>query len=324
MNLFKKIFLPLVISSCLSACTTNLELLSQKENILRANNDYNSYLALEYLQFSRNLDMAGSKLDANYFAKKGLAASIHQQTLPENPIRWGADKAQLEELVSTQKRLEMTSNPEIQKQIPIQLAHLNYLYDCWAAKESKPIFRAAELSKCKDRFFKLLEEIEYYIDDIKKDRRPKTILIEPEFERFEILFDFNNDKLSDKSNKDLIAAIKYLTALRTGGYRILLVGNADRVGSELYNKDLSFKRVQVVQNYLVKNGVAPDLMEIRYFGEDFPDILTKEGTQHDLNRTVGIYVLKGARSFNSFPLPLVENYIYKQEVNKARQTRGLK
>lgn len=303
--------------------TSNIDLLSMRENNLRAVDSYNSYLALEYLQFARNLSQSGNKKDSNYFAKKGLKAAENEEVIPENPIKWGADSAQLEELIATQKRLEMTDDLQIKKQIPIQLAHLNYLYDCWASKESKPIFRASELAKCKVRFLKLLEEVEYYIDDLKKDRTPKTIIIEPEFESFEILFDFNNDKFNEKANKDLLSILKYLLNSR-GEYRLLLVGSSDRVGLELYNHDLSMKRVQVVKNYLIKNGVAEDLIETRFYGEDFPDILTKQGSQHQLNRLVGIYVLKGAKSFADYPLPLIQNYIYRKEIKNARKERGLK
>ena len=96
------------------------------------------------------------------------------------------------------------------------------------------------------------------------------------------------------------------------------------MGLELYNHDLSMKRVQVVKNYLIKNGVAEDLIETRFYGEDFPDILTKQGSQHQLNRLVGIYVLKGAKSFADYPLPLIQNYIYRKEIKNARKERGLK
>ena len=323
MNLFKKVFLSSLIIFLAASCSpTDLQLLSAKENMLKSRNEYNSYLALEYLQFSRNLKSTGSNSDSKYFAKKGLYAASNRKIIPENPIKWRADPQQLEELVSTQKRLELVMTRQMQSQLPIQMAHLIYLYDCWTSKESKPIFRASELSKCKNKFSKLLDEIEYYLDDLKKDRQPKTIITEAEFERFEILFDFNNDRFNDKANKDLVAVLKYLVTLN-GDFRLLLVGNADRVGSELYNQGLAMKRVQTVQNYLTKNGVGEDFIETRSLGEDFPDIITKEGMQQQSNRTVGIYILKGAKSFTAFPLPLIENYVYREEIAKARKERGL-
>ena len=109
-----------------------------------------------------------------------------------------------------------------------------------------------------------------------------------------------------------------------GDYRLLLVGSADRTGQELLNQNLALKRVEVVKNYFIKNGVTEDLIETRSFGEDFPDIITAKGVQEQSNRAVGIYVLKGAKSFDGIPLPLIENFVYREGIEKARKDRGLK
>lgn len=293
------------------------------ENLLRARGTYNAYLALEYLDFARNLAQGNNKKDAEYFLKKSTEAAQDQEVIPENPLDWDADPAQIEELVAMQKRLELVSNPQIQNRLPIQMAHLTYLYDCWAAKESKPIFRSSDLAKCRGRFYKLLEEIEFYLDDLKKDQQPATTIVEPKFTRFEILFDLSSYKINDKANKNLLEILKYLLSMN-GDYRVLLVGNADRAGNELANQNLALRRVEMVKNYLIKNGVTEDLINQRSFGEDFPDILTSKGVQEQSNRAVGIYVLKGAKSFDAFPLPLIENFIYREGIDKARHERGLK
>lgn len=323
MNLFKKYFSLLILSFLLTSCAaSNLEQLSEKENFLKSRYDYNAYLSLEYLQFSRNLFAEKSKSDAQYFAAKGLELSLNEEYIPENPIEWDADRFQMEELVAMQKRLELVLEPRIKNNMPIQMAHLSYLYDCWAAKESQPIFRAAELATCREKFYKLLGEIEYYIDDLRKDKTPKTIIIEPKFQRFEILFDFNNANINDKASGMLITTLQYLASLQ-GNYRLLLVGNTDRSGSKLYNQNLAFKRTQIVKNYLTKNGVSAKSIEFRSFGEEFPDILTRDGMKQQRNRSVGIYVLTGADSFNPYPLPLIENFIYKKAVKERRVKRGL-
>ncbi len=320
----KKILFFLVIATLASSCTSNLDRLSKKENSLKTYGGYDSYLALEYLQFSRALLAVKDKKNSKYFAKKGLDVTDKKDVVPENPIKWGADPNQLDEMILMQKRLEMSlTTPHMKFYLPIQLSHLTYLYDCWISRESKAIFRSDELAQCRVRFSKLLDEIETYIDDSRKDKQPKVEVKEPEFERFEILFDFNNAKFNDKANKDLITTLKYFGTLH-GDYRVLLVGNADRAGIELYNQNLALNRAETVRNYLIKNGVAEDLIELRSFGEDFPDIVTKEGIQQQSNRTVGIYILKGFGSFSSFPLPLIENYVYREEIKKARQERGLK
>lgn len=303
---------------------TNLQLLSSQESALRTRGNYQSYLALEYLTFSRKLLSVNDKKTSEYFAQKGRAVAMGQMAIPENPIRWKADGSQIESMVLMQKRLEsVLAAPQIKFHLPIQTAHLTYLYDCWIARESTAIFRADELGQCRVRFTKLIDEIENYIDDLQKDKTPKIVVKEPEFERFEILFDFNLAKFNSSDNRDFVAVLKHLKNLN-GNYRILLVGNADRVGLELYNEGLALQRAVTVKNYLIKNGVPENFIEMRSIGEDFPDIITKNGEQNQLNRSVGIYILKGYGNFSAYPLPLLENIVYREEVKKARSERGLK
>ncbi len=293
------------------------------ENALRAQGTFNAYLALEYLDFSRSLAIGKNKKDAAYFLKKSKKVAEDKVVIPENPVNWGADPSQVEELVAMQKRLDDVSTPKMQNQLPIQMAHLTYLYDCWAAKESKPIFKSSELAKCRSRFYKLLEELEFYVDAQKQDLQPVTKITEMQFKRFEILFDLSSFKLNNNADKDFLEIINYLMSMK-GDYRLLLVGSADRTGQELLNQNLALKRVEVVKNYFIKNGVTEDLIETRSFGEDFPDIITAKGVQEQSNRAVGIYVLKGAKSFDGIPLPLIENFVYREGIEKARKDRGLK
>lgn len=322
--MFKKTLSFLVISLLALSCAsiTNLQILSQKEQNLKSRGDYKAYLALEYLQFSRNLVVGNSKHDSEYFAKKGLSLLSGKEIVPENPLNWDADLVQMEELVAMQKRLELLMDPEILTNMPIQMAHLTYLYDCWASKESKSIFRAADLSKCRDRFYKLLEELEYYVDYLEKDKQPRTRIIEPKFKRFDIFFDLSSHKFNDEANKDFLKILKYLTSLKKS-YKVLLVGNTDRTGSNLYNQSLSLKRSATVKNYLVKNGVSKDLIQTRSLGENFPDIITKDGVQQQRNRSVSIYILTGVKSFSGYPLPVIENFIYKENIKQTRVKRGL-
>lgn len=321
-------FLFALIFLCFAAsCATPisaLQSLSQQESQLKIKGSYESYLALEYLMFSRNLATIKNQKNSEYFAKKGLAVIAGKDVVPENPLIWKADKSQIEEMILTQKRLEdVLIEPYMKFRLPIQMAHLTYLYDCWISRESKAIFRADELAQCRVRFGKLLDEIEDYIDDLKKDKQPKVEIKEPEFERFKILFDLSSYKFNDKASQDLLEILKHLKSLN-GNYRVLLVGNADRLGLEISNENLALNRLETTKNHLIKNGVNAGLIELRSMGEDFPDIITKNGVANQQNRSVGIYVLKGFGTFSSFPLPLIENYVYAAEIKKAREAQGLK
>lgn len=322
--MFQKTLALLIIIISIQSCSRHdyiLEL-SQKEPFLKSSHDYQSYLALEYLNFARSLQQNEAESDARKFAIKGLAMAANQDYIPENPIKWKADPKQLEELIAMQKRLELVLLPRMKINLPIQMAHLSYLYDCWSAKESQPIFEAVELAKCRTKFYQLLGEIEYYIDDLRQDKTSKTVILEPKFKKFEIFFDLNNSRLNHDAKRALLNTVHYLKTL-SGNYKILLVGNTDRLGSKLYNDRLAFRRAQTVKQYLHKNGVPHEAISVRSYGEDFPDILTTDGTQKQRNRSVGIYILTGADSFDPFPLPLIENIIYKEGLLNRRSKRGL-
>jgi outer membrane protein OmpA-like peptidoglycan-associated protein len=326
-NLSKRItFLFIAFLTLLASCTPTSVLLNELatyERSLKTRGNYESFLALEYLVFARNLASIEDFDTSEYFAQKGLDLRNNRDVVPENPIKWEADPQQMEEMVLMQKRLELVLLvPHMKFHLPIQLAHLTYLYDCWITRESKAVFRADELAKCRTRFYKLMDEVEYYIDDLRRDKNPKVEISAPEFEKFEIFFDLNSVKFNDKANKEMLDVLKYIGSLM-GDYRILVIGNADRTGLKLYNQALAFKRAEVTRNYLIKSGIHADFVTARSAGESFPDIVTLDGVQKQLNRSVGIYILKGFGSFTSYPLPLVENIIYRNEIRKARETRGL-
>ena len=152
------------------ACQNNsLEILKNNESILKSEPVFESYLALEYLNFSQKLLAVNDKKNSQYFAKKGLDTFLRKDIIPENPLNWQVDENQIKEMIFMQKRMEEINNiKSLRIQLPIQLAHLHYLYDCWISKESKGIFAGDEIANCRITFSKLIEEIESFHNELKK------------------------------------------------------------------------------------------------------------------------------------------------------------
>jgi len=299
------------------------QILANRELDLKSRGGYESYLSLEYLDFSRRLTIVKDIQASEYFAKKGLDIMSGKTYIPENPLDWEADKSRIEELILVQKKLEiLLNNKNLIYQMPIQMAHLSYLYDCWASKESKEIFIADELSHCRVSFGKLIDEIEIYLEESTKNKLPDVKIIEPEFSRFEIIFDAENYLLNDKANKSMIEIIDYLNSLK-GKFKILITANPDNAIKALYNQSLVKNRVEIVKNYLIKNGIDESSIEERIESEDFPDIIANDDIKNQINRSVGVYVLRGQGDFKPYPLPLLQNLLYKVQVEKARKERGL-
>lgn len=51
---------------------------------------------------------------------------------------------------------------------------------------------------------------------------------------------------------------------------VLIEGHTDSRGSESYNEELSLRRAQAVQDFLLRNGVSPDRIVTRGYGEAYP------------------------------------------------------
>ena len=113
------VFLIFLIFSC--ASKTDLQKLSESEYSLKSKRDYNSYLALEYLLFARNLQSIKEEKPARHFAKKGLEVANSQTIIPESPIYWNADRSQVSGMIIMQRRLEIALQyPQIKLSIRIK------------------------------------------------------------------------------------------------------------------------------------------------------------------------------------------------------------
>jgi len=320
---FKFFFVTFLFLLCSCEKIIYQQILANREQDLKSRGGYESYLSLEYLDFSRRLSLVKDLTASEYFAQKGLDIMSGKTFIAEDPIVWEADKAMIEELILMQKKLEvLLNNKNLVYQMPIQMAHLSYLYDCWASKESKEIFVADELSHCRVSFGKLIDEIEVYLEEMSKNNAPDIQIVEPEFSRFEIIFDAENYLLNDKANKAMIEVVDYLNNFR-GKFKILITANPDNAIKALYNQTLVKNRVEIVKNYLIKNGIDENLIEERIENEDFPDIIANDDIKNQINRSVGIYVLRGDSDFKPYPLPLLQNLLYKAQIEKARKERGL-
>lgn len=320
-----KYFFTLWLLCCCQHQITYLEELSSKESLMKSEPVFESYLALEYLNFARKLRNVKDFKNSEYFAKKGLNTFMRKDVIPENPINFATDNSQIKEMIFMQKRLEeINSITTLRVNLPIQLAHLHYLYDCWISKESSSAFISEDLAYCKTTFSKLMTEMENYYYQTKKDKTVKTEFIEAKFERFEINFDIQSSNISDKETDQLTKVINHLKKFK-GEYSIILVGNADDNKDNLLNQNLIRDRINTVKNYLLANGVIDYQISVNYDGENLPDLVTNDSLNYKLNRNVAIYVInQGKENASSYPLPLLQNLYLKEQIAQAKEKRGLK
>lgn len=101
-----------------------------------------------------------------------------------------------------------------------------------------------------------------------------------------IHFESSSDKITPEYMKKL-SSINEI-GVECFGYNIVLIGHTDSTADEKYNLKLSKNRALSVKKELLKNGIDPKRITIKWFGETKPIAtnVTKEG--RFMNRRVEI------------------------------------
>lgn len=91
-------------------------------------------------------------------------------------------------------------------------------------------------------------------------------------------FAFDQAVLTDEGKLRLDAIADAMQ--RTNDRGLVITGYADRIGTEEYNLDLSKRRAQVVEDYLVNRGMRADRIDLQGRGEADP-VVACEGMRGD-------------------------------------------
>jgi OOP family OmpA-OmpF porin len=115
--------------------------------------------------------------------------------------------------------------------------------------------------------------------------------IEPQREPINIAekagFDFDQAVLRAEDKQRLDAAVAQMKTLPEDA-TIQVTGYTDSVGTEEYNRDLSMRRAQAAQEYLVSNGVALNRIVISGMGESNPIASNDTADGRAMNRRVEV------------------------------------
>jgi type IX secretion system PorP/SprF family membrane protein len=103
-------------------------------------------------------------------------------------------------------------------------------------------------------------------------------------------FVFDKSIILKKSYPDLESLVNML--LLKEELNILLEGHTDSNGTPEYNLNLSKNRVKAVKEFLVANGVAPERIEIKYYGETKPIASNATLAGQAKNRRVEMHYVK--------------------------------
>ena len=102
----------------------------------------------------------------------------------------------------------------------------------------------------------------------------------------DVLFDTGQATLKPGAELTLDRLAQYLKTSRES--RLLIEGHTDSVGSDDYNQALSERRAQSVATALASRGVAPEQLQTRGLGKDFPVASNATAAGRQQNRRVEI------------------------------------
>lgn len=114
---------------------------------------------------------------------------------------------------------------------------------------------------------------------------PAPIVIEKVSLSTDVLFGFNKSELTPAGQEKLDDLAR--SAQGANVEKVNLIGYADRIGSEEYNKELSEKRAQAVADYLASKGVDASRLQVEGRGESNPvtgDQCQKMGKESNKNQ----------------------------------------
>ncbi len=114
---------------------------------------------------------------------------------------------------------------------------------------------------------------------------PAPVVIEKITLSTDVLFEFNKADLKPSGQQKLDELAKNAQGANVD--KVVLVGHADRIGSEEYNQELSEKRAKAVADYLAQKGVDSSRLQVEGKGKSEPitgNECSKLGAENNKNQ----------------------------------------
>jgi OmpA-OmpF porin, OOP family len=244
------------------------------KDALRSDGNFTGALGQEYYTLAGARAQDKDWTDADYFARKSLAASKGDVVPPEDNRNWGvpgqADLATRDEMEQQRLRLLRALDEGGRNTYPKLAARAQARYDCWVER-SEANYTTNFRGDCRRQYNSDVSDLE--------------VLLHPPGP-YHAYFSFNGKSLGPEAQQEIKQAASRIP--QDGTARVKIVGWADRAGSDNYNAKLSDDRVSAVRAALVADGMAADRIDAQAKGERDVPVPTKDGAREPKNRVVEI------------------------------------
>ena len=236
---------------------------------------FNQDLGTHYGRLSHSLlNNEGMMDDADYFARKGLAADAGKMVPPENVGNWAIatpnDAPVGYGVVLNDVRQRLVGFLDANRDRNADTAaHAQVLFDCWIEHTEWQIAYGFN-GRCHAELINIL------------GGAPMASTTA------NVYFEFDKYNLTPQA----VQIVQQVATTVKGepNTHVLLVGKADRSGTDAYNMGLSHRRADSVRSELLKDGVTNNRVDERWVGEREPPVPTPDGVREPRNRVVEITI----------------------------------
>ncbi|MGB0749792.1 MAG: OmpA family protein [Magnetospiraceae bacterium] len=246
------------------------------QDITVQDGSFNSHLTVEYRELAEfEAYQMYDWWDADLFAEKALAAADGNDVAPEEIGAWNIeDDLHRRDLNVARDRLMAAFAAGAKAAAPKEAAVAQASFDCWVEQQEEA-WQVDHILACRKDFETAMDMLETAMTPV-----PVT-----EIER--VYFDLDDDSL----RPDALATIdKFVDQIENkDAVEIVVVGHADRSGTEIYNDDLSKRRADAVKQALEDRGLRISSLksfELEARGESDPAVHTADGVPEEANRRV--------------------------------------
>ncbi len=258
------------VAAALSGCASNIEQLRNVEPT--GGTAFTQALASEYRDFTVfEADEMYDWPDADYFARKGLAAAGGEVVLPEELANWDLPQDKVGELTDARARLMNVLDAGARDSNPAVAARAQAKFDCWVEQQEEN-HQPDHIAACKAEFEAAMAELEG------RPVSPDTYIV---------LFDFDRSNIN-AAGQAVIDQVLADAAAKGVPVSISATGHADRAGPEDYNMALSLRRADSVREALIAGGADANAITVAGRGESEPAVPTPDGVKEQANRRVEI------------------------------------
>ena len=228
----------------LAGCASNIEQL--RNTTPSGGTSFTQALASEYRDFTLfEADEMYDWPDADYFARKGLAAAGGEVVLPEDLANWDLPQSHVGELTDARSRLISVLDGGARDSNPTVAARAQAKFDCWVEQQEEN-HQADHIAACKAEFEEAMAQlVPQAMEELEGKPMPADVP-----GTYMVLFDFDRYNIRPDAQA-VIDQVLADAAAKGVPVSISATGHADRSGSEDYNMGLSLRRADSVREALI-------------------------------------------------------------------------